>query len=347
MGVARKLAALIVVASGTWSAHAEPSFAGKTVTMVIGQGPGGGTDTSGRLIASFLTDRLPGKPALVIRNMPGANGMTGMNYFTQQVAPDGLTITMGSSSQADPMHYRRPQSKYDPTKFEMIGGAGRGGTVLIVNPEAEPRLRDKSRRPVVMGSLIGVPRSGMQVAAWGVELLGWNVKWVVGYNTTNDLLLALERGEIDMTSTGNLQQYRKLMGLGFDALSQSGTIHGGKATPRPDFGAAPLFPDMIAGRLDRPVAREAFAFWSAMTSIDKWVALPPGTPHEYVEAYRRAFAEAARDPAFEELGRKISEDFSPMPHEDVTKLVAAIGSAPPEAVAFIADMLRSQGLETD
>src|SRR3954451_7838923 len=101
------------------SAHAdEPiSFAGKTITMIIGSSPGGGTDTSGRLIANFLAKQLPGKPAILIRNIPGAQGMAAMNYFVQQVAPDGLTITMGASTQGDPLFFRTPQSHYDPTKF--------------------------------------------------------------------------------------------------------------------------------------------------------------------------------------------------------------------------------------
>ena len=325
-----------------------PSFQNKTITMVIGAGSGGGTDSAGRLIASFLADHLPGKPAFVVRNIPGANGMTGMNYFTQIAAADGFTITMGSSSQADPLHYRRPQSKYDPTTFEMIGGAGRGGTVLIINKDAEKRLYDKSQRPVIMGSLIGVPRSGMQVTAWGVELLGWNAKWVVGYHSTNDLLLALERGEIDMTSTGNLQQYQKLMKLGpFKALSQSGTVQGGRVLPRPDFGDAPLFPDTVGKHINTPLIARAFEFWSAMTTIDKWVALPPKAPQPYVDAYRAVYADALRNPDFIELGQKISEDFTPMSHHDVKALVQTIGDTPADAVNFIGSMLRRQGLETD
>jgi hypothetical protein len=56
--------------------------------------------------------------------MPGAEGMTALNFFVQQVKPDGLTLTMGSGSQAEPTHYRKPQSQFDPTTFVFIGGAG-------------------------------------------------------------------------------------------------------------------------------------------------------------------------------------------------------------------------------
>ena len=195
----------------------------------------------------------------------------------------------------------------------MIGGAGRGGAVLIINKEAEKRLYDKTQKPAIMGSLIGVARSGMQMTAWGVELLDWNAKWVVGYHATNDLLLALERGEIDMTSTGNLQHFQKLMNLGqFKALAQSGTVQAGKLQARPDFGGAPLFPDMIAAKIDGSTIKGAFDFWTAMTAIDKWVALPPKTPQNFIDAYRTIYAEALRNPDFIEFGQRISEDFTPM-----------------------------------
>ena len=67
-----------------------------------------------------------------------------------------------------PLLYRKPQSQFDPTKFHFIGGVGRGGTMLMIRKDAEPRLYDKSKPPVIMGSLGGVPRSGMQTTAWGI-----------------------------------------------------------------------------------------------------------------------------------------------------------------------------------
>src|SRR5690349_20147956 len=130
----RLLAALLVWSTSVCAATAqEPaSFEGKTVTMIIGSSPGGGTDTSGRLIANFIGNHLPGNPKILVRNIPGAQGMTALNYFVQQVAPDGLTITMGASTQGDPLFYRVPQANYDPTTFNIIGGVGRGGSVLVI-----------------------------------------------------------------------------------------------------------------------------------------------------------------------------------------------------------------------
>jgi len=338
-----------VLAMGLSAAQAEDvNLAGKQVTMIIGSAPGGGTDTSGRVIAQFIANFLPGKPSLIVRNIPGAQGVTAMNYFVSQVAPDGLTITMGSTTQADPLFYRKPTAKFDPTKFAMIGGVGRGGTVLMIRKDAEPRLHDKSKPPVIMGSLGGVPRSGMQTTAWGISLLGWNAKWVVGYPGTNELLLALDRGEIDMTATGNLFHIRKLLGTGkFKILAQTGTLENGKLTSRAEFEGTPFVADMMKGKIHDPLVQQAFEYWASITAIDKWVALPPGTPEAYVATYRKAFAEAAKDPEFSEQGKKVSEDFEPMSAEDVTYLIRSLGKTSPEAIAYIGEMLKKQGLETE
>jgi len=322
-----------------------PLFEGKSINVIVASPAGGGTDSSGRLIAGFLAGHLPGKPNVVVRNIPGAQGITAMNHFVKQIAPDGLTLTMGSTTQADPLLYRKPQSQYDPTKFGIIGGAGRGGTVLLIRKDAEPRLYDKKAEPVIMGALSGVPRSGMQMTAWGIEFLGWNAKWVLGYPGTTELFVALERGEVDMTSTANLFQIQKLLQTGkFKIIDQTGTMQKGKTIGRPEFGEAPMFAAMLQTKMKDPTEQKAFEYWESLTALDKWVALPPNAPEAYLQAYREAFNHAFDGNEFAELGKRISEDFEPMSWQDVEFLIGRLGNTPPEAVAYINTMLRRQGL---
>jgi tripartite-type tricarboxylate transporter receptor subunit TctC len=329
------------------TAHAQSvSFAGKTVTMMIGYAPGGGTDASGRAIASFLDKYLPGSPTVIVRNMPGADGLTAANYFAQQAAPDGLTLLMGSSTTTDPLAYRRPQSHFDPTTFEIVGGVGRGASFLIANRDVEARLADKRARTVVMGTIGGVPRSGMQMAAWGIGFLDWNARWVVGYRGTNDVMLALERGEVDMTATANLFQLQKLIDTGrVKLVVQTGVVKNGAVTTRPEFPDVPTLSRLLAGRIKDPLAEKAFAYWSGIATMDKFLALPPHTPQPMIEAYRAAFAKVMADPEFAERGRKMSEDFEPMSSDEVKSLVDTLGSTPTEAIGYMSVMLRKQGLD--
>lgn len=329
-------------------AQSAVSFKDKTMTMIIGYPPGGGTDASGRLIAQFLTKHLPGNPPFVVRNMPGAEGIVSLNYFVEQVKPDGLTITMGSSVQIDPLSVRVPQVHYDPAKFHYIGGVGRGGSMIIADIEGLKKINDPKGEPAIIGSIGGVPRSTMQTVAWGIEHLGWNGKWVVGYRGTNDVMIALERGEVNVTSTGNMFQLEKLLQTGkFKILAQTGTLQGGKVMPRPEFADAPLFPDMMKGKIKDPIVQKAFDYWQSLVAADKWLALPPKAPADVVETYNVAFEKLSADPEFSALGKKISEDFEPMSRQDVELLVRTLSSTPNEALGYMKDMLRKQGMNVN
>lgn len=338
----------MVVAESSRAAAQPVSFKGKTVTMIIGFAAGGGTDLSGRLIAAYLGKYLPGEPTVIVQNMPGAEGMTAMNFFANQSKPDGLTLTMGSGSVADPINFRKPQAKYDPSKFLFVGGTGRGGTIAIISKEAEAQLYDKSKPQVVMGSPGGAPRSGVLVTAWGIEFLGWNAKWVVGYKGTTDLFTALERAEIDMAATSSTHQVEKLLKTGkFKIVSQSGMVRDGQLLPRSDFPDAPLLPKMLAGKISDPIARKSFDYWSSLESKDKWLALPPGTPAEIVQAYRDAFLKLPEDPGFLARAKGMAEDFTPTTWQELQSWIKTMAETPPEAIEFLAVMLHHQGVKVE
>jgi len=339
------LLACILVAP-TALAQEPMSLHGKSLNMIISSAAGGGTDAYGRVTLPYFEKYLPGSPSIVARNIPGADGLQGMNYMVQQVAPDGLTFIVNANTTADPLNYRKPQAHFNPADFVVIGGAGRGGEVLLINKDAEKRLTDKGAAPVVMGSLGGIPRSGMQMTAWGIELLGWNAKWVVGYRGTNELMLALERGEIDMTATGNLFLVQKLIATGqFKIVAQSGTIKDNVLVGRPDFGDAPLMTKMVEGKVKDPLAAKAFDYWSAIAVTDKWMALPPKTSKTITDMYRTAYDKTIKDPEFLDGVKKISDDFVPMRNQDVEALIHKLDRLPNEATEYMTVLLRKQGLQ--
>jgi tripartite-type tricarboxylate transporter receptor subunit TctC len=322
------------------------SLKGKTVTMLVGSASGGGTDASGRLIARYLSKYLPSEPNIVVQNMPGAGGMTALNHVVLKTQPDGLLVVMGSATVVDPLTTRKANSKYDPTKFRIIGGIGRGGSALVISKEAERRLYDKSAAPVMMGSFAGIPRQGMQVVLWGVEYLGWNVKWVPGYPGTNELMLALDRGEIDMTTTGNIfAMADRLKNGNFKILNQSGMIENGKMIGRADFGGAPLFTDRVKDKIKDPLAEKSFEYWIAMNTADKWLALAPDTPQEILNVYRQAFTKMAADREFLENGEKISDGFLPVSHTDVESYISTLANTTDEAVNYTSTLMRKQGID--
>jgi hypothetical protein len=225
---------------------------------------------------------------------------------------------------------------------------GRGGTVVLISKDAERRLYDKSAAPVVMGSNSAVPRQGMQVTLWSIEYLDWNAKWVVGYPGTNEVMLALERGEIDMTSTGNLFQIQKYVSTGkFKILNQSGALEGGKMVSRADFGDAPVFPHLMEGKIQEPLAQKAYEYWLAMNATDKWLALAPKTPAKILSTYRNAFTKMSKDGEFLKQGKAVSEGFEPMSAKDVEQLVNTLIAVPDDALEYTKVLMRKQGLRIE
>ncbi len=329
-------------------ADAAASFKGKTITMIIGYRPGGGTDAVGRLLGDYLAAELPGKPKIIYRNMPGGGGITSMNYFANQVKPDGLTIAAGASTQPDPSRFQRKSAKYNPLTFRYIGGVSRGATVLMINKKALSRLTDPSKKPVIMGGIDGT-RSGNQMALWGKEFLGWNLRWVIGYPGTAEITLALRRGEIDLSSTANGFLIRELVGTGkIDLFVQSGSLIDGKLRPRGEFAKTPLFPKIIASKITDPLAKQAFNYWEGINALDKWMALPPGTPDDIVKAYRAAFRIAAKNKKFLSRGRKmISDDFSAVMPRDMEALIAKVANTSDKAISFINKIKKKQKLPVD
>jgi hypothetical protein len=338
--------ALALVTALPVAAQDGTTFAGKTVAVIVGSTAGGSTDVSARLLAQFYGKHLPGRPSLIVQNRPGARGMTAMNYFAQQAAPDGLTIIVGSGSQINPINYRVPQSRYDPSQFPVIGGLGIGGSTIMIHNAALSRLTDKSKPPVIMATIGGIPRAGMQMAAWGVDYLGWNAKWVAGYRGNPDLMLAFERGEVEMTSFANAQMKPELFDKAkYTILYQSGTEGASVPSDMPELAGIPMFAAAMKGKITDPLARQGFDYWRNISSINNWVALPPKTADGIVAAYRAAFDKVKVDPEFQKQAKKVGADTSAVSPEAMARTISELAALSPEALDYMKVMLARQGLK--
>lgn len=322
------------------------SFEGKTITIVIGSSPGGTTDASARLMAAGLSKHLPGKPSVVVQNKPGAHSLTAMNYFAEQVKPDGLILAVGSGSQMDPTNYRVPQSRYDPVKFVMVGGIDLGGGIIIIRNDALRRLTDKKAAPVVMGSPSGLPHSTMIPVGWGADYLGWNIKWVGGYpSNSSAFALALERGEIDLTAFSASGLPSSIFDKNkFTVIFQTGSNRCHTPSSLSMVQGVPIFGTAMEGKISDPLAKRAFDYWCNSSSIGTWLALPQNTPEPIVQAYRAAYGKMSVDPEFLAQGRGYADDFSPVSHQDLTEAARSLSEVSPEVVDFVPQMLRRQGL---
>ncbi len=294
---------------------------GKRVSVIIGATPGGGTDGTTRLVGKFMEKYLPGHPRMVYRNMPAGNGVQATNYFANEARRDGTYWMGGGNAYIDAQALRQKTVTYDPRKFHFIGGIARGGSIVSLRNARLSNLTDRKLPPIVIGTGDGTG-TWEEMMCWGADVLGWNIRFVVGYPGTPSLLLAARRGEIDSFGTSNLGMLSSLRKSGnFNEIVQIGEMREGKVRSR---GSAPNVPTMAAlldGKLSG-IALDSFRYWSDSNQIDKWYAVPPGADAAVVAAYRDAYEKAVRDPDFIKFGKaQFSPDFHHQPAGEITRLV--------------------------
>src|SRR5438067_9507984 len=150
-----KLALIGALAAVPLAAAAQPNFSGKTVTIVVGYKPGGGYDATARMLARHLPNHMPGKPTVIVQNMPGGNSIIAANHIYNVAKRDGLTI--GTFNRNLPIAQLTGVQgvKYDMTKFEWIGSAANETTILAIRNDLPYKTFDelrKAKEPVVIGS---------------------------------------------------------------------------------------------------------------------------------------------------------------------------------------------------
>ena len=326
---------------------AEVSFEGKRIILRVGHRVGGGTDRAARLVGLFLPKYLPGKPKIIMQNMPGGEGTKAANYFATQVKPDGLLIEMGGNSELDHFRMKTAPVRFDPSKFEFLGGLNRGGSVIMVRKDARKRLTDRSAKPVIVGAVTG-NRTWNAMVLWSAEYLGWNVKWVVGYRGGRVLLTAMRQGEIELTSNSSAFAIREMVNDGVaDLITQTGTFSKGKFHRRSSLMELPTFVELLGDKKPKGLAWEAYLAWVRSVQVDKWIALPPGTPREIVQVHQLAFEKVVKDPEFLRLAKKqLSIDITATTREDVKSLIKDLVDTPEEANAYIFKIKKKYGLPT-
>jgi len=346
IGVCSVSLAVLIRAAVNHAATAEDgvSFAGKTVTMTIGFGAGGGVDLYGRTLGRHLVRYLPGDPGLVVLNQLGAGGVVALNDWANKADANGLFVTIGAESQTAPDALIRTHAKFDPAAFNYVGGLAAYSQGLFVNKAAVARLYDKSAKPVVMGMVGSTLRSGNYQVLWGTLFLGWNVKWVRGYTSTAELRQAIERGEIDMTTFGASADIEHLLRTGeFTVISQSG---GEKQEKRSILGDAPSISELVSGKIKDALAQKAYDYGEEVSEVGMWLALPPRTPERIVSSYVRAFDATVKDPQYQAEYGKIDPDSPVASKAELEELVHELAQVSPKTLDYIQAELTRQGIGT-
>ncbi len=334
----RTLGCLVVAASLCWlaAAHAAPDYTGKTLRLIVGTSPGGGYDTYARAIARHMPKHLPGKPNLIVQNMPGAGSLIAANYLYNVAKPDGLTFAMLISGLVMEQTMGTEGIKFDAGKFQWIGAPSVGMPACAFMGFSGVKTLDdvvKSKKTLTMGAAGSSTREQPRILK---QLIGANVKLVPGYQGTAGVRAAMTRREVD----GACWQWVSMKITARDMLNAKGDdrlipvlLQGDSSDPQ--VKGLPKYTDFIKGAEDL----EAFNAWMAQYRFFRPFAAPPKAPAEAVEALRKAFKATLEDPEFLALAKKTRMTINHVSAEDVAAQVKQVLAASPAVKAKLRDII--------
>ena len=290
--VAVGLAAALLASAPTQAQPVSDFYRGKTLRMLIGYGPGGGYDIYGRLVAEFLPRHLPGTPTMVTQNMPGAGSFVAAKYMYDVAPRDGTVFgSLAQTLALDSM--TNTNAKLDVGKTPYIGRVVTNIDVGAALPKTGiESFQDVRAKQYSVGASGGGSTTVLFPTALKIYA-GAKFKLVRGYSGTSDILLAMERGEVDIVGA---------YGLPGILVSHPGWVHSGEATIL--YQAAvkrhrllpnvPSLPELAQSNEGRQVLSAA----ASTGEIGRSILTTPGVPPERLAALRSAFQAMLKDPDF-------------------------------------------------
>jgi tripartite-type tricarboxylate transporter receptor subunit TctC len=335
----RKLlaAALIAFAFGAPAARAQaPNLADKNIAMIIASGAGGGFDLWGRTVARHIGRHLPGSPNVVPQNMPGAGGLLAANHLYNVAPRDGTAIGIIAAGTAFAPLIGAAGARFDATQFTWIGTPALETPVCIAfsSPQVKVRtVQDLYQSELVVGST--GPGAGPHTWPRALSaLLGMKFRVVAGFQSTANVLLAMERGEID----GICTILDTILGQRPDWIPQRKVtilLHGGGA-PSPVLAGVPYIGDFAKTPQDRAAIDLVFAG----VGFGRPFIAPPGMAADRASVLRDAFMATMHSHDFLADAKKQKLDVDPRDGAYLTALIKQVYATPKAIVDRVAELIK-------
>lgn len=328
--VAGRLAAIAIflTSSASFADPVSDFYRAKEMAIVVGSAPGGGYDTTARLLARHYSKHIPGHPSIIIRNMPGAGSLNMTNHVANVAPKDGTTI--GAPQNTAPLekllHILSPGGKnasFNAEKLQWLGTTAQDTFVLITWHTAPAKTFEDLKKVETLVGSTGHNTDQSITARLLNQVFGTKLKIVTGYKSSPEIMLAMERGELQGSSG---RAYSSLMSGSADVIND------GKAliliqmgmTKHPDIPNVPFALDLATSDVDRKVLELVFSKYQ----MSRPFFVPAETPPERVTALRRAFDATMKDPAFLEDAKRQQMEIAPLRGEEVQKLIEQLFKTP-------------------
>lgn len=334
---ARTICFIAATLLATQAANADPIedfYRGKTLRMLIGYGPGGGYDLYARLVAEFLPRHIPGHPAVVPQNMPGAGSFAAAYYMADAAPKDGTVLGVLAQTLALDSLVKR-DARLDITRFHYLGRAVTNIDTGVVLPKSGIRsFADVRNKEHTVGASGGGSTTVMFPSAL-IAHAGAKFKLVRGYKGTADIILAMERGEVDIVGAyglpGMLASHPGWVNNAAAVILYQASLKRHRLLPN-----TPALPELANDDDGRGVLRAV----ASTGDIGRSILTTPDVPAERLAALRRAFAAMLTDPEFIAAARQRKLMLDPATGEEMDAIVHETLQLPDSVVAKVGAMMK-------
>jgi hypothetical protein len=320
------LALILAVSLAAWScaapAGAQDFYAGKQLTIMVGAGPGGGYDLQARIAARHLGRHIPGNPTIIVQNIPSRIAAANMMFTTAM--KDGTTIALLQRGVLLAKLIYPTGVRFEIEKFQWLGSLNSETAVTLAwHTSPHKTAKDLFDKELIVGGITGVdPETTPRIYN---GLIGTKFKVVTGYNSTAQIALAVERGEVQGIADWSWSSLKAVRPQWL-AEKQVTLLMQGALKNEPELGSLPNALDFIKNNADRKVMELHFTQKTAARPL----VAPPEVPAERVALLRKAFEALAQDKEFLSEMDRAKMEFGFVPGAEIDKVVAQIVSTPPE-----------------
>jgi tripartite-type tricarboxylate transporter receptor subunit TctC len=313
----------------------EQFYAGRQINMLVGSTAGGGYDTQGRLVAKHLGRHIPGNPTIVVQNMPAAGSLAATNHMFNIAAKDGSAIALVQRGMLLVKNWNPGQVRFDIGRFNWLGSINREVAMTASWFTAPHRTaQDLFDKELIVGATNGIdPETTPRLLN---ALLGTKFKVITGYPGVTEVVLAMERGEVQgigdwSVSSIKVARPEWLRDKKINLLLQSALQRD------PDYPQVPFVFDFVKTEPDRKVLE----LYLTQKTVARPMIAPPGVPADRVAALRAAFAALAHDKDFLADAQRAKLDVDMVDGPEVDKVIALITSASPETARRLGQAISS------
>jgi tripartite-type tricarboxylate transporter receptor subunit TctC len=325
-GEAVRALALLCIVLFAPGASAADFYRGRTIDLYIGFAAGGTYDLYGRTVAAHLGRHIPGEPAIVPRSMPGAGGLAAANFMAKVAARDGTALAITAQTIALDQLFQVSGVAYDARDFLWIGRVAAAPTIFFTwHASPTKSFADALKRETTIGSsgsgdTTDVPRALDALA-------GAKFRLVLGYRGSNEVALAVERGEIE----GGYALWPDLKFRKADWLNDKRVNLLFLVADRrdPDYPDLPLADELVPTQDGKRI----IALFAAPGVIGRSFFTTPGVPADRVQILRQAFAATLADPEFRADAARIGLELDPLGGAELAVTVHGLLATPADLVA--------------